>query len=55
MIVKLLKDTIINGVLHNLGETVDIAERIGNKLILRGYAEIKELVEEQEEQEQEAE
>jgi hypothetical protein len=50
MIVKLVKDTIIDGVLHNLGETVDTAEKIGKKLISRGYAEINELVEEQEEE-----
>jgi len=55
MIVKLVKDTIIDGVLHNMGETVDAAERIGKKLISRGYAEVKELVEESKEEEQESE
>jgi len=55
MIVKLVKDTIIDGVLHNLGETVDTAERVGKKLISRGYAEINELVQESKEEEQESE
>lgn len=54
MIIKLVKDAAIDGVFHNLGETVETAQRIGEKLVSRGYAKLEDFVEEAQEEEVES-